>query len=99
MSQNRHILPLQVPFEQVPDLVASRRVFLRRGLAYVAKDQIASLVVAHFRARLAKGLALTARRWATHIANAEADRLTPVVESLSSRRAGDLDFNRKLMLS
>jgi len=34
--------------------VASRRVFLRRGLAYVAKDQIASLVVAHFRARLAK---------------------------------------------
>lgn len=43
-----------MPFEQVPDLVASRRVFLRRGLAYVAKDQIASLVVAHFRARLAK---------------------------------------------
>ena len=47
---------LQVPFEQVPDLVAGRRVFLRRGLAYVAKDQIASLVVAHFRARLAKVL-------------------------------------------
>ena len=34
-----------------------------------------------------QGLALTARRWATHIAEAEADRLTPVVESLSSRRA------------
>jgi DNA primase large subunit len=74
-----------VPFEQVPDLVSTRRVFLRRGLAYVAKDQIASLVVAHFRARLARGLALTARRWATHVADAEADRLTPVVESLSSR--------------
>ena len=34
-----------------------------------------------------QGLALTARRWATHIADAEADRLTPVVESLSSRHA------------
>ena len=83
--QTRRPPLLQVPFEQVPDLVSTRRVFLRRGLAYVAKDQIASLVVAHFRARLAKGLALTARRWATHVADAEADRLTPVVESLSSR--------------
>ena len=74
-----------MPFEQVPDLVAGRRVFLRCGLAYVAKDQIASLVVAHFRARLSKSLVLTSRKWATHSADAEADRLTPVVESLSTR--------------
>ena len=126
----------QVPFEMVSDLVATRRVLLRGGLAYVGKDQIASLVricckapsassrhhdclciaeqaapsayagravrdrkaagptgcgacprqvVGHFRAGLSKGLAVTARRWASHICHAEGDRLAPVVESLSSR--------------
>ena len=38
----------QVPFEQVPDLVAGRRVFLRAGAAFVARDQIASLVGPRF---------------------------------------------------
>lgn len=75
----------QVPFELVPDLVAGRRVLLRAGSAYVSKDQVASLVVQPFRAGLAKGLALTARRWAAVVAPGEADRLTPVVESLSQR--------------
>ena len=54
-------------------------------MAYVAKDQIASLVVAHFRGGLSKALVLTSREWATQVVDAEADRLTPVVESLSTR--------------
>lgn len=40
---------LQVPFEQVPDLVAGRRVFLQAGFAFVSKDQMSSLVVQPFR--------------------------------------------------
>lgn len=40
---------MQVDFEQVPDLVAGRKVFLQRGQAYVFKTDVASLVVGHFR--------------------------------------------------
>lgn len=76
---------LQVPFEQVPDLVASRRVLLRGGAAFVSRHEVASLVVGHFRAGLSHSLALTARRWAASIADEEAERLTPVVLSLSER--------------
>ena len=39
----------QVPFEQVPDLVATRRVLLRGGWAFVSRHEVASLVVGHFR--------------------------------------------------
>ena len=37
------------------------------------------------RAALSKALVVTARRWAAVVAPEEADRLTPVVESLSQR--------------
>lgn len=40
---------LQVPFEQVPDLVGARKVYLQAGYAYVSKDQMSSLVVQPFR--------------------------------------------------
>ena len=75
----------QVPFEQVPDLVASRRVLLRGGWAFVSRQQVASLVVGHFRAGLSHSLAITARRWAASIADEEAERLAPIVLSLSER--------------
>lgn len=78
----------KVPFEQVPDLVAGRRVYLQAGFAFVSKDQMSSLVVQPFRAALSKALVVTARRWAAVVAPEEADRLTPVVESLSQRYLG-----------
>lgn len=31
---------MKVPFEEVPELVASRRVFLLKGYAYVAMNQV-----------------------------------------------------------
>lgn len=40
------------------------------------------------RSRLSKALIVTARRWAQTIAPAEADRLAPIVESLSQRYLG-----------
>ena len=81
----RPVSGLQVPWEQVPDLVAGRRVLLRHGSAYVHKREMGSLVVSHFRKQLGLALALTARRWASQLAAEEADRLTPIVEALSMR--------------
>ncbi len=46
----------KVDFEMVPELVESRRVYLKAGKAYVpAKEQL-SMVLAGFSANLAKGL-------------------------------------------
>lgn len=78
----------KVDFEAVPDLVAGRKVFLRQGQAYVSKADIASLVVGHFRSQLSQALVETARKWASHIAAEESERLTPVVEALSTRYLG-----------
>eukprot|EP00887_Chlorella_sp_A99_P006989 scaffold2.g6989.t1 len=78
----------KVPFEQVPDLVATRRVYLRGGAAYVPREHVSSLVVQPFRANLSKSLVVTARRWAAVVAPEEADRLAPIVESLSQRYLG-----------
>lgn len=38
-----------VPFTQVPDLVAKRRVVLRRGNAYVSFENIISIVLTKFK--------------------------------------------------
>ena len=38
-------LSIQVDFERVPDLVAQRKVLLRKGTAYVSRHETASLVV------------------------------------------------------
>ena len=81
----RAVSGLQVPWEQLPDLVAGRRVLLRQGSAYVHKREMGSLVVSHFRKQLARALGLTARRWASQLAAEEADRLTPMMEALSMR--------------
>ena len=40
---------MQVDFECVPDLVAGRKVLLRRGKAYISSSDLASLVVGTFR--------------------------------------------------
>jgi hypothetical protein len=72
---------------QVPDLVAGRKVLLRRGVAYVTGDQLGSAAAAAFRTRLSKALVLAAGRWATEVAAAEAGRLAPVIASLATRCA------------
>ena len=41
---------LQVPFEQLPDLVALLRVLLRGGWAFVSRHEVASMVVGHSQA-------------------------------------------------
>ncbi|KAI5059621.1 hypothetical protein GOP47_0025940 [Adiantum capillus-veneris] len=78
----------KVPFEEVPELVSGRKVYIHKGLAFVPSTQLASLVVGQFRSKLSKALVLTNRKWMAMIAEEEADRLTPIVEALSSRYLG-----------
>lgn len=74
----------KVPFEEVPELVSGRRVFLQNGYAFVPMNQLAAIVVGQFRSRLSKALVLTNRKWTSTIAEKEKDRLTPIVETLGT---------------
>ncbi|KAL6002715.1 hypothetical protein ACLOJK_022934, partial [Asimina triloba] len=87
-----------VPFEEVPDLVASRKVFMLKGYAYVAMNQVVSLVVTQFRSHLSKALVLTNRKWTSTIREQEKDRLTPIVEALSNMYLGP-DFSQRITLA
>lgn len=78
----------KVPFEEVPELVAGRRVFICKGYAYVAMNQVVSLVVTQFRGLLSKALVLTNRKWTSTIREQEQDRLTPIVETLCTSYLG-----------
>ena len=78
----------KVPFEQVTELVRSRRVFLHKGEAYVPYNQIAPLVVGHFKTQLQSALQVTAKSW-VHIAeNEESMRLSPIIQNLSKQYLG-----------
>ncbi|KAK4597584.1 hypothetical protein RGQ29_015205 [Quercus rubra] len=78
----------KVPFEEVPELVAGRRVFIHKGYAYIAMNQVVSLVSTQFRSHLSKALILTNRKWTSTIREQEKDRLTPIVEALCSSYLG-----------
>lgn len=52
-----HTSYYQVAFEQVPSLVRSRKVFLRKGQAYLPQSSILDVVAAQFRSILSAGLA------------------------------------------
>jgi DNA primase large subunit len=78
----------KVPFEAVPDLVATRRAYLEAGWAYVSREQVASLVAQPFRASLSRAMARLAGDWNSFMARDEAGRLAPLVEGLSQRYLG-----------
>ncbi|KAJ4830275.1 hypothetical protein Tsubulata_021748 [Turnera subulata] len=78
----------KVPFEEVSELVAGRRVFIQKGYAYVAMNQVVSLVVTQFRSLQSKALILTNRKWTSTIREEEKDRLTPIVEALCTSYLG-----------
>ncbi|GAO20023.1 hypothetical protein UVI_02014900 [Ustilaginoidea virens] len=70
----------KVDWERVPDLVEGRRVFVKRGKAFVPGREQSSMVVAEFSSRLEKQLELTARALPRLD---EDDRLTPILNHLS----------------
>ena len=78
----------KVPFERVCELVRTRHAFLFRGEAFVPYNQVAPLVVGHFKKAMAAALATTAKAW-THVARMEESlRLAPIVEGLSQQYLG-----------
>ena len=82
----------KVPFEAVPSLVATRRVFVNRGWAYVGAHQMAPLVVGRFKEHLAKALQITAKAWPHVAATDESNRLAPIVSFLSKQYQGSSDY-------
>ncbi|CAA7404687.1 unnamed protein product [Spirodela intermedia] len=88
LPHNADSMFFKVHFEEVPELVATRKVFIQKGYAYVAMNQVASLVVTQFRSHLSKALVLTNRKWMSSIRDQEKDRLTPIVEAMSSSYLG-----------
>ncbi|KAJ8360000.1 hypothetical protein SKAU_G00165250 [Synaphobranchus kaupii] len=71
----------RVPFQDALDLVRTRKVFLRAGYAYIAHQDIVTIVLNDFRTRLSKALALTARSLPTVQSD---ERLQPLLSHLSS---------------
>ncbi|KAK4052341.1 DNA primase subunit pri2 [Microbotryomycetes sp. JL201] len=70
----------KVDWQQVTDLVALRRIYLRAGKAYVHTKEELSLVAAEFQSRLLRGLEMTAKA----LPRLDEDsRLLPVLEHLS----------------
>jgi len=78
----------KVPFHEVPDLVRGRRVLVRAGYAYVPAENLVSIVVGHYRQQLSKAMTLTGRYWNMRLREEEMDRLTPLVESISTAYVG-----------
>ncbi|KAJ3054937.1 DNA primase large subunit [Rhizophlyctis rosea] len=78
----KHQTFYRAPFEQVLDLVASRRVLLRNGYAYVSQKDQPTLVSNAFRHKLKESLELTAKALPRMD---EDDRLTPILHSLSKQ--------------
>ncbi|KAK9237296.1 eukaryotic and archaeal DNA primase, large subunit-domain-containing protein [Lipomyces kononenkoae] len=69
-----------VPFERVPELVESRKVFVKGGVAYVPASQQLSLILTEFSEKLEKALEITARALPRLD---EDDRLLPILAHLS----------------
>ena len=75
----------RVPFEQVTDLIATRKVFVHRGDAFVPKDALVSVLTAAYRTRLSRALVICAGRVAASVDELEGTRLAPIIASLTTR--------------
>ncbi|KAJ6260947.1 hypothetical protein Dda_3608 [Drechslerella dactyloides] len=71
---------VKVEWDRVADLVESRRVFIRGGMAYVPSGALVSLVLAEFSKKLDQSLIATARLLPRLD---EDDRLIPILNHLS----------------
>jgi DNA primase large subunit len=77
----------KVPFEQVIDLMAHRKVYLKRGVAYVVSRDLVSIVLTAFRVRLSRSLTENARAFHNK-AEDESERLGPLLQNLTNAYLG-----------
>jgi len=78
----------KVPFEEVLDLVRQRRVFIRKGYAYVPSSDLVSIISTRMRAHLSKQLSSHARAW-PKLREEESERLSVFLETLATQYIGD----------
>ncbi|KAG5444745.1 DNA primase large subunit [Clonorchis sinensis] len=83
----------KVYFSEVPELVRSRRIYIRAGFAYVPDSDLVSLVVSHFRTALSCSLARLGFTLGSCLASEEY-RVLPLLSSLSNRYFGE-DYANK----
>jgi DNA primase large subunit len=77
----------KVPFEQVLDLMTQRKVFLKRGVAYVVSRDLVSIVLTAFRTRLSRSLTENARAFHNKSED-ESERLGPLLQNLTNAYLG-----------
>ena len=53
-----YVFCCQVPFTEALDLVQKRKVYLRKGMAYVPYDDMISILLAVYRTHLSQALAV-----------------------------------------
>ncbi|KAM9003743.1 DNA primase large subunit isoform X1 [Sarcophilus harrisii] len=91
LSGNKYELEAvyKVPFADALDLFRGRKVYLEHGFAFVPHQDIVSIILNDFRAKLSKALALTARS----LPSVQSDeRLQPLLNHLSHSYVGQ-DYN------
>ncbi|XP_068926788.1 DNA primase large subunit isoform X3 [Petaurus breviceps papuanus] len=87
LSGNKYELDAiyKVPFADALDLFRGRKVYLEHGFAFVPHQDIVSIILNDFRAKLSKALALTARS----LPSVQSDeRLQPLLNHLSHSYVG-----------
>ena len=87
--QNLQRNVVQVPFEDVLDLVGRRAVVLHKGNAFVPSSQLSSIVVGRFRTCMSKALAVTHKVNCISRFN-ESYRLSPFRRCLPSKRRNSM---------
>ncbi|CAG8526603.1 16474_t:CDS:10 [Funneliformis caledonium] len=74
----------EIDFEKVPDLVARRAVYLKKGKAYVPMTDLLSLVMYEFRQRLSKALDLASKSFIT----SRNERIMPMLNEIIKQYDG-----------
>ncbi|ETK83199.1 hypothetical protein, variant [Phytophthora nicotianae CJ01A1] len=81
----------KVPFTEALDLVATRRVYIEAGTAYVPFEHVVSILFAAFRANLSKELSGAFRKYNRSLISKD-ERLAPVLSNLAKHHI-DADYS------
>jgi len=78
----------KVRFQMVPDVIASRTVYVKGGWAFVPRSKLLKMVSDVFRMKLSKGLAAGQTKIATLLQGEERQRLGPIIKHLERKALG-----------
>lgn len=84
----------KLPFEDVVDLVQSRSVYLRKGMAYIREEEIISLIVHIFKENLRNSLERLSSIY-TKLLREDEERIGPVLTNISRQYIDD-DYSGKV---